>query len=567
MKKYLDMRLPVSMSVGIGLLFAMTLMMLMAAVDYIAGFTPDRMTAIRALLAGFVLTVATSRVRGAAIFLLVIAASVAIAAFMYDSAYDSIYYHKQFVYDLAHGWNPVREVDYTPERIWWIHHYGKFMEINGAAIYMLTGILETASAANTIFAISTSLILYSLLRKLYLQWLTRGRAALAVAVLMCNPVVTAQLFSFYNDIPAYAGVCVMTAAFALLLDPRFDADGMMRRACKGLIICLTLILINVKFTHILYAGLVWIGAGCVMLRRGERARFGRAFICGICVFAIGIFIIGYHPYMTNQLYFGNMFFPMLGSDQDFISISARSPALQGHCRAVQFVMAHLSQGDSAWSVLLDPADIGNWSISRGACTLGFGPLYMLLLVLSGILMALSKPEKWMIWLSVVSLGASFITPISWIARFSPFAWAIAGIGVMASSRSGRCGALRGVVVAIALFSGAIGFVRNAVVSVSNARRIAMIEKVCADGAGGDMPARVAVENDPVFHYRLAEMQGHFAETSADSLDRALTYRWYGANRSDAEAPLIELSPQQIERLRNQGRIDRVMFDLAGNPLR
>lgn len=562
MKKYLDMRLPVSMSVGIGLLFAMTLMMLMAAVDYIAGFTPDRMTAIRALLAGFVLTVATSRVRGAAIFLLVIAASVAIAAFMYDSAYDSIYYHKQFVYDLAHGWNPVREVDYTPERIWWIHHYGKFMEINGAAIYMLTGILETASAANTIFAIATSLILYSLLRKLYPQWLTRGRAALAVAVLMCNPVVTAQLFSFYNDIPAYAGVCVMTAAFALLLDPRFDADGMMRRACKGLIICLTLILINVKFTHILYAGLVWIGAGCVMLRRGERARFGRALAGGICVFAIGMFLVGYHPYVTNQLYFGNMFFPILGSEFDSVD-SNTTTALRGHCRAVQFVMAHLSQGDSAWSVLLSPADAGNWSIPRGAHTLGFGPLYMLLLILSVILIGVSKPAKWMIWLAVLSVAASFITPISWVARYSPFAWAPAGIAVMASMRAGRRGVMRTIVAVIALMSGSLGFVRNTAVSVSNARRIAMIEKVCADGGS---PARVAVENDPVFHYRLAEMQGNFAETSADSLNRSQTYRWYG-NRADSLSALIELSPLRVERLRNQGRIDRTMFDLAGNPLR
>ena len=568
MKKYSDLRLPASMSIGIGLLFAMTLMLLMASADYLAGFTPGRITAILALPAGLLLTAATSRRRGAAGsgFVLIIAASVAIAAFMYDSAYDSIYYHKQFVYDLAHGWNPVREIDYTPERIWWIHHYGKFMELSGAAIYMLTGVLETASAANTIFAAATSLILYSLLRQLYPQWLTRRRAAVAVGVLMCNPVVAVQLFSFYNDLEVYCGVCVMAASFALLLDPRSEGRELMRRVCKGLIVCLTIILINVKFTHILYAALVWIGAGWVMLRRGERARFLRALIGGICVFAIGMFLIGYHPYVTNQLYFGNMFFPMLGSDQDFISVSARSPALQGHCRVVQFVMAHLSQGSSAWSVLLDPADMANWSMPRGACTLGFGPLFLFLLVLSGILIALSGPEKWMIWLLVLALGASFITPINWVARYSPFAWAIAGIAVMASLRAGRCGVLRRIVVAVALISGAAGFARNTIVSVSNARRIAMIEKVCAQD-GSDAPARVAVRCDPVFHYRLAEMHGRFAETSADSLDRELTLRWYGANRSEADAPLIELTPQQIERLRNAGRIDRAMFDLAGDPLR
>ena len=74
---------------------------------------------------------------------------------VFDWSYDGMYYHKQAIITLADGWNPLRMssedfnwLNGTMDLSLWLDNYPKGIWICSAAVYALTGFLETAKSVN-----------------------------------------------------------------------------------------------------------------------------------------------------------------------------------------------------------------------------------------------------------------------------------------------------------------------------------------------------------------------------------------------------------------------------------
>ncbi len=543
-------QLPFTLSAGTGLLLMITLQLVTASCCYLAGGSLSVWSVIISVTAGVIWTALTSGWRGVATLTAVLTCCIAVSAFLFDSAYDSVHYHKEFVLRLAEGWNPVYETDYVPDRIWWIHHYGKFGELTGAAIYLLTGVFNTAAAASAIFMASASLIFYDLLRRIYHERLTRAGAAAVTVVTMFNPVVASQIFSFCNDLYCYGGACVMAAAFAVLLGRRQSAP--VSGICCGIIVCMSIVMVNVKFTHAFYAGLVWMGAGSVLLRRRQWRDFAKLTAAGCIVMLFSVAVVGWHPYLTNALHFGNMFFPVAGSGFDY------TPGeFAGMNRLMKFIVGNLSQPNQAWSVIYSPLDPDNWLGGRCAPTLGFGVLYLPLLILSFAVLAINgRKSLWLTVISVTGVALSFVFVVSWVARFNPFAWLPIPLALLAALTAGRMRRTGIAIGVLAVFSSALIFARNTGAAACMQRRISLLQKAAAEC--GEMP-RIAFGDDVTLPTVITIP---FTAASADSLRADLTFRIYGRGATGDHASFIELSECAADHLQHMNTLDGAMFRVA-----
>lgn len=94
-----------------------------------------------------------------------------LCAFIYDSSFDGMYYHKQAVITLKEGWNPVYESCLTENQFssyldiaLWLDNYPKGLWSFSAAVYALTNLIETAKVVNLFFVICVFALGYDVMR-------------------------------------------------------------------------------------------------------------------------------------------------------------------------------------------------------------------------------------------------------------------------------------------------------------------------------------------------------------------------------------------------------------------
>ena len=155
----------------------------------------------------------------AALLVLLVAASAWISLAFYDVSFDGQAYHQEGVYQLAHGWNPLFTHHISPISIDQnvkLNHFTKGPWIIAAAMYRLTGRIETGKFANILLicvAFSMALAVFAGSRKKLSAW------PVAMAVLVAaNPVALCQVFTFYVDgqmaslLACLAALCFLCAA-------------------------------------------------------------------------------------------------------------------------------------------------------------------------------------------------------------------------------------------------------------------------------------------------------------------------------------------------------------------
>ncbi|MEL6980628.1 MAG: hypothetical protein AAGM38_18450 [Pseudomonadota bacterium] len=246
-------------------------------------------------------------------------AAILLAGSVYDWSWDGQHYHQELVIQLARGWNPVWEsfrvadvglVD--GELDLWINHYPRAAGALGAAVYGLTGAIETAKFFNPLLIALTGLYAAALLRRIAgFAWLW---AALFGAALALNAVASAQALSFYIDGASFAALALIALAGAHLIWLGPDLKAAEGRAPLLILTAAIILSATLKFTGLVFAVFVLLFVGFAALWRA-RGRIAEILPLAAASFGAGVLcllLLGVSPYLQNLVVAGHPFHPVMG---------------------------------------------------------------------------------------------------------------------------------------------------------------------------------------------------------------------------------------------------------------
>lgn len=348
----------------------------------------------------------------AAATVIVVLAATGVAYFTVDSSFDGIYYHQEIIAALCNGWNPFAPpYDIIPPYTPWAVHYAKAVEISAAAIVSCTGAIETGKAINIIAVASLAACVSTCLREQAGRLAAHSRLLTAAAI--ANPVVCAQLLSYYIDFYKYVYLVWALAAF-------IDIAAGRRRGTVILFMTLVLAMAT-KFNIFFEAGL-WVAAAMAWWGvRGNGVALKRVTLTGVAALAVGC-ALTYHPYVTNWLQAGHPLYPLMGEGAEDIMTGNTPAEFLGRSRFVTFFLSLLS--------------VNLPSVAQPIG--GFTPLMPLILILSlwSLWCLRGKIPGAMLYAAVLVTVSCFFFEQAWWARYICQLWLVPVIIVIAAFRAG-----------------------------------------------------------------------------------------------------------------------------------
>ncbi len=370
-----------------------------------------------------------------------VAFALAFGASFYDVSWDGQVYHQQAVLALAEGWNPLWQpplsVAARADNIW-IDHYPKAAWIGQAILFRASGSLEAAKGLQLLPLTAAALLVFAALRA---RGLRRRTAGFLTALIAGNPVVLAQLFSFYSD---GMGASLTTALLALVWHWRRRPDPWLLAALAASIV----VIVNLKFTGLVY-GVLLCGGLLVHSYLSPRtlgapgARSPVRVLAPVMVgaFAVATLVLGFDPYVTNLLRKGHPFYPLMGQGAiDIINIQL-APEFHALTRPTRFLVSLFARADEH-----NVAPVLKWPFALGRDELralgypdlrigGFGPLFGLVVLVAA---AIGVGRRWFGvrvpakgWaLAALLVAIAFFNPALWWARYVPHLW-LAPVGLLA----------------------------------------------------------------------------------------------------------------------------------------
>lgn len=373
--------------------------------------------------------------------LVIIALSVAAAASFYDRSFDGQAYHQEAILQLAAGWNPYYDTlaETAHERLW-LTHYPKGPWYLANAFYAITGSIESGKATNLILIIASGCFLASLLLAIRMvpAWLSISITVLAAL----NPVSVYQALTFYVD-------GQLSSIFVSLIAVLIMAAAQPNRYVLVCAAALMMLLINIKFTGLAYAGLIAISFGVASLYLHKwRDTFRYSSIIALGVF-VGVLAIGFAPYVSNTIDKGNIFHPLRGENAIDVISHAKPEPLKSMNRVQATAVSIFSESSNSKTEykLRAPFHIPKGRELREASAAeprlgGFGPWFSgafiggLILILAGQFTRKDLLIKGVIGYLLVCLTATiFINPEAWWARYVPQLYLIPLAACLASYTS------------------------------------------------------------------------------------------------------------------------------------
>lgn len=338
----------------------------------------------------------------------------------FDGSSDAIGYHKPGVLQFLDGWNPYWNATLHDGISHWTVIYPKASWICGAQLAHLTGRLECGKAINLLGLLAA---VFSAWRFLRPRLTSRPRLAIAVAVLIgFNPVSIAQCMTFYVD-----GL-IASLLTILLFDLADITTGKSSRIAWSELALCTLLVSNLKFTGLVYAGIAWSVAGAFIWRAQGFLPARRLGVACVLVFVPAVLLFGKTPYYDNLSSGRHLFYPLLGAESINIMKEMRPARLIDHNRFTRFAIANLSRdarhdGNPApkWPFQFVPSA----RHMQDARIAGFGPFYGETFVLSALaLIALAMTRRPItgtagVFMLTALLVTSFCHEDAWWARYSP----------------------------------------------------------------------------------------------------------------------------------------------------
>lgn len=351
-------------------------------------------------------------VRGALFTAAILTGSIAAAWFTIDYSFDGLYYHQEIIAALCDGWNPFAPpFDAVPPYTVWAVHYAKAVEIAAASVVSFTGHIETGKAVNLIIVAGMAMAVWSWASAL--RPLASHRLVITLAA-TANPVVIAQLFTYYIDFYKYVYLIFVLISLS-------DIYAGYRRGY--VVLCMTLILAMATKFNIFFEAGIWILAAMIWwgLRR-ETTPLRRVLLTGIVAFVIGG-VLTFHPYVTNWLSAGHPLYPLMGDGAEDIMTDNTPAAYLGVSRFLTFFMSVFSFH------LPDVAQLSG----------GFSPFMPVILVLTAwLLFGLRDSIRPVaIYIIAVVFISCFFFEQAWWARYICQLWLVPVMTVAAAYYAGR----------------------------------------------------------------------------------------------------------------------------------
>jgi len=366
----------------------------------------------------------------------------AVLGWLYDFSGDGQWYHLPGILALAEGWNPFLapqlsqwnvgfEHDLTNAAIY-VQHYAKGVWIVAASVYRATGLLEAAKVFNLLYLLAVYLLAASFLSRIGLSRVWAHTLALAAAA---NPVTLYQMASFFVD-GQLAALCTLLLVLSL------DYFRQPRPHTLVLLGACVVLLVNVKFTGLVYA--VFLGGGFAVFAwlKGWRARCRRYAAAGAASILLASLVIGYQPYVTNVMLKGNPFYPVVGRDEAAIAATERQFELwapsefNSMSRIEKLIRSVLSESSHAKSM---PQWKVPFTVSKSELYIffnteprygGFGPFFGSILFVVPVVYVLArratKSNRWKAGagLAMLVILSVFPNPEAWWARLAPQLWLV-----------------------------------------------------------------------------------------------------------------------------------------------
>ena len=234
--------------------------------------------------------------------------SISISQHFYDLSYDGQASHQEAVFQLANGWNPFyKQVDSleTNNLHRWLNAYAKGTWIYEAIVFKVTGDMESAKLFHPLLILANFCLTFSFLLKLrYLSPYIIFFLSLLVAF---NPVSMYQSLSFYLDgqLMSLLVMLMVTLGYIYTEDKNYY---------YCLLFLVIPVLVNTKLTAGAYTAIFLLGLMVMLWRKRNRSGLKKVFLVGAAASAMGFFLIGMNPYITNAITHGNPFYPVFGSD-------------------------------------------------------------------------------------------------------------------------------------------------------------------------------------------------------------------------------------------------------------
>jgi hypothetical protein len=387
----------------------------------------------------------------ALIVITVVGASLFLASQFFDMSWDGLWYHQTAVYQMSHGWNPLYDPlhNFAPHLQDWLRYYAKGPWYIALALFETTGNIEIAKAAPWMALAASFFAVFAVSIDFGIR---RHRALLIAALVSLNPVVTCQCASYLVDgLLVSFLACFVAAMFRWFRRPSLLAVVIATASA--------ILSINAKLTGLVYLCFFCAAGGIYILIKRRDLLWRYTTIQFVSILA-GMVVFGFNPYVTNTIYRGHPFYPMLGtaaypslseSGQDPIERFETPHNMVGRSRFVRFAYAIFGrpgsqpffEGENA--NLMWPFDVG-WKdfdifYFHEVRISGFGPLFSGALIFSLFLfgMVLFRPtisrEVIILFIGVIILSV-LISKHTWWARYGPQLWWLPIIAVAAGFISG-----------------------------------------------------------------------------------------------------------------------------------
>ena len=364
----------------------------------------------------------------------------------YDLTVDGNSYHKSAIAFIKSGWNPIHETMRSFQKNnndiieikkgsrvdLWVEHYPKATWIIAATMYNMTGSIESGKCITLIVAIMLLIISYNCLNTI----LSRKWSSIISILLVLNPIVLAQFFTYYVD-----GLLGMLFAIELLLLMQINPKEKINKTIWLSIIATCCILVNIKFTGLLCSGViaaVYYFYHLIVNRKDKKwlTIFKRLTISFTIVFGLSIFLVGANSYVKNTIDHHNPLYPIIGKDKVDIVTTMQPKSFKNKSKIEKFLISTFSRTENVTykdtpklklPIKVYRSEIDNLYIPDARMA-GFGPLSALvfivsivLFITSGIILIKKEKEnsKYLILPLISIIISAILVGESWWARYIP----------------------------------------------------------------------------------------------------------------------------------------------------
>lgn len=360
---------------------------------------------------------------------------------------------------IKEGWNPLYEdsADFCEEinseiqdkgQFLWIDHYPKVTWNFAASIYTITNNIESGKVITVLLMCSIMCITYAYLSNRFLKF---WQAAFIAIVLTFNPIVIAQIFTYYVD--GIMGLLIYGIILFLIM--LTDKNFILISECeKWLLLASEIILcMNIKFTGVYFAAIFSIIFYLFWLVKSYKEKNLKEDIIKLTtkfaiIVVIGLIVVGGSTYLKNTIDHINPLYPLIGEGKVDIVTTMQPQSFETKNRFVKLFESIFAKSENITYTSGDSPELKiPFSITEEEINTlgipdtrigGYGVLFSGILLVSIILIIYSlvkifKDSKTIFQYIIAILIGIGITTLfmgeAWWARYSPQLYIISLIAI------------------------------------------------------------------------------------------------------------------------------------------